>query len=294
MDELRGVFPYLPSPITSDGRVDGKGIRSLVDHLVAAKVHGLVPLGSTGEFAYLDDAQKADVIRNVIEATAGRVPVIAGVAATSTRSAVEQTRRAVSLGADGILAVMELYFPVSDAGVVAYFSAIAEEAGNLPVVLYTNPQFQSGDLSIPTIVKLAEVPNIRYLKDASSNTGRLLSIMNRTRGKLGIFSASAHIPACVMLLGGLGWMAGPACVAPRQSVRLHNLAIRGEWQTAMELQSRLWRLNEAFSKYSLAACIKAALTLQGFPMGNPVPPQTPLGPEALADIASVLKEIDAA
>ena len=89
-----------------------------------------------------------------------------------------------------------------------------------PVVLYTNPQFQRSDLSLPVIRRLSEVDNIGYIKDASTNTGRLLSILNATEGRMRVFAASAHIPACVMLIGGVGWMAGPACIIPRESVAM--------------------------------------------------------------------------
>jgi 4-hydroxy-tetrahydrodipicolinate synthase len=97
----------------------------------------------------------------------------------------------------------------------------------VPVVLYTNPQFQRSDLSLDVIARLAEHPRIRYIKDASTNTERLLSIMNRCGDSIRVFSASAHIPACVVLIGGVGWMAGPASVFPRQSVALYDLCRNG-------------------------------------------------------------------
>jgi 4-hydroxy-tetrahydrodipicolinate synthase len=140
---------------------------------------------------------------------------------------------------------------------------------------------------------LSHVPNIRYIKDASSNTGRLLSIINKVEGRMKIFSASAHIPACVMLIGGVGWMAGPACVAPRQSVRLYEACRRGDWETAMELQRPLWALNQAFAKYNLAACIKGALELQGYAVGAPLPPQAPLSAEGIDEVKRALKAIGA-
>ena len=92
-----------------------------------------------------------------------------------------------------------------------------------------------------------------------------------------VFSASAHIPAAVMLIGGVGWMAGPACIVPRQSVRLYELCRAGRWAEAMELQRELWRINEAFARFNLAACIKAGLQMQGYDVGDPVPPQAALG-----------------
>jgi 4-hydroxy-tetrahydrodipicolinate synthase len=181
------------------------------------------------------------------------IPVVAGVAATTIADGVFQARAMAQLGCDGILAILEAYFPLNDEGVFSYFRAVAE-AVDLPVVLYTNPNFQRSDLSLPVIDRLSRVPNVRYIKDASFNTGRLLSIINRIGDRMKVFSASAHIPACVMLIGGVGWMAGPACLIPRQSVRLYELCRSGDWQRAMVLQRELWAFNQAFAKHGLASC----------------------------------------
>jgi 4-hydroxy-tetrahydrodipicolinate synthase len=288
--EFHGVFPYLVSPVDARGDIREEVLSRLVDDLIAAGVHGLTPLGSTGEFAYLGRDQRRRIVEVVVRAARGRVPVVAGVASTTTADAVEQAKAYARLGADGILAVLEAYFPINEDGVVSYFSAVAQ-ATELPVVLYTNPQFQRSDLTLPALERLAKVDNIRYLKDASSDTGRLLSIMNAVGDRIRIFSASAHIPACVMLIGGLGWMAGPACVVPRQSVRLYELCRAGRWEEAMKLQRGLWSINRAFAKYNLAACIKGALQLQGYDVGDPIAPQASLGPAARAEITQLLAEL---
>jgi 4-hydroxy-tetrahydrodipicolinate synthase len=292
MTDLHGVFPYLVSPVDADGRVKSDVLGRLVNDLIAAGVHGLTPLGSTGEFAYLSNEQRGEIVRVTIEAASGRVPVVAGVASTTTADAVAQACLYAKLGADGILAILESYFPLSEPQVEAYFRAIAD-AVEVPVVLYTNPQFQRTDLSLDVISRLSEHPRIRYIKDASTNTGRLLSIMNRCE-RLKVFSASAHIPACVMLIGGVGWMAGPACVIPRQSVRLYELCRDGKWPQAMELQRQLWRINEVFARFNLAACIKAALALQGYDVGDPIPPQRPLGAEERRVVAAALAAVASA
>ncbi|KDR86500.1 dihydrodipicolinate synthetase [Agrobacterium sp. TS43] len=288
-----GVFPYLVSPVDSAGEVMPGVLTDLVDHLIDAGVHGLTPLGSTGEFAYLSQEQRRRVVDTVISANRGRVPVVAGVASTSTADAVAQTEYMVAAGADGILAILEAYFPVSDEGVEAYFTAIARAAKGRPVVLYINPQFQRSDLSLPIIERLSRIDNIRYIKDASTNTGRLLSIIERTRGRMEVFAASAHIPVCVMMIGGVGWMAGPACIVPKQSIALYEAAKAGDWTRAMDLQRPMWKVNEIFAKYSIAACIKTALDLQGFAVGAPMHPQMPLGEAARAEIASVLRDVGA-
>ena len=290
MRDFHGVFPYLVSPIDAFGKIREAVLARLCDDLIKSGVHGLTPLGSTGEFAYLDSEQRMAVVRTTIEAASRRVPVVAGVVSTSTADAVAQAKAYQKLGADGILAILEAYFPLPDGGVESYFRAIAD-AVDIPVVIYTNPQFQRSDLTLDVIARLSSHPRIGYIKDASTNTGRLLSIINRCGDDIRVFSASAHIPAAVMLIGGVGWMAGPACIIPRQSVELYNLCKRQRWEDAMALQRRLWRVNEAFARFNLAACIKAGLAIQGYDVGDPVPPQAALTAQERKAVETVLGDL---
>ncbi len=290
MADFHGVFPYLVSPVDASGQIRERVLGRLCDDLIKSGVHGLTPLGSTGEFAYFDNVQRTAVVQTTIEAANGRVPVVAGVASTSTLDAVAQARTYQKLGADGILAILEAYFPLGDAQVESYFRAIAD-AVDIPVVIYTNPQFQRSDLTLDVIARLSAHPRIGYIKDASTNTGRLLSIMNRCGDAIKVFSASAHIPAAVMLIGGVGWMAGPACVIPRQSVQLYNLCKARRWDEALALQRRLWSVNEAFARYNLAACIKAGLAMQGYEVGDPIPPQAALTADERKAVEAVLREV---
>jgi 4-hydroxy-tetrahydrodipicolinate synthase len=290
MADFHGVFPYLVTPVDVSGHIRAGVLARLCDDLIKSGVHGLTPLGSTGEFPYLDNAQRAEVVRTTIEATRGRVPVVAGVASTSTLDAVAQAKACQKLGADGILAILEAYFPLGDAQVESYFRAIAD-AVDIPVVIYTNPNFQRSDLTLDVIARLAIHPRIGYIKDASTNTGRLLSIMNRCGDGIKVFSASAHIPAAVMLIGGVGWMAGPACLIPRQSVELYNLCQASRWHDALVLQRRLWRMNEAFARYNLAACIKAGLAIQGYDVGDPIAPQPALTADERKAVEAVLRDL---
>ena len=241
-----GVFPYLVSPLDEAGRVKRDVLAALVERLIGAGVHGLTPLGSTGEFAYLTRDQRLEIVDTVVRATRGRVPVVAGVAATTTRDAVDLAREVVRLGADGVLAIMEAYFPIADAGVEAYFRAVAE-AVSCPVVLYTNPQFQRSDLSLAVIRRLSEVPNICYLKDASTNTGRLLSIIEETGGRaqgvrrLGAYPGLRHADRRRRLDGRA------RLHHPRAERRLVRARARRRWDKAMALQRKLWRVNQAFA-----------------------------------------------
>ncbi|MBE0584082.1 MAG: dihydrodipicolinate synthase family protein, partial [Desulfofustis sp.] len=162
-DHFHGVFPYIVSPVSPSGEIIEDILVRLCDDLIAAGIHGLTPLGSTGEFAYLSWPQRRRIVEIVIDAAAGRVPVIAGVASTTIDDATRQAREFEALGCNGILAILEAYFPISDDGVYAYFKAIAESV-SLPVVLYTNPNFQRSDLTLPTIERLSHVANIGYIK----------------------------------------------------------------------------------------------------------------------------------
>jgi 4-hydroxy-tetrahydrodipicolinate synthase len=290
MTGFHGVFPYLVTPIDPSGQIREDVLARLCNDLIEAGVHGLTPLGSTGEFAYLDAAQRTAVVRTTIKAAQGRVPVVAGVASTSTADAVAQAKTYQALGANGILAILEAYFPLKDAQIESYFRAIAD-AVDLPVVIYTNPQFQRADLTLDVVARLATHPRIAYIKDASTNTGRLLSIINRCGDDIKVFSASAHIPAAVMLIGGVGWMAGPACIVPRQSVELYELCQAKRWDEALVLQKRLWRINETFARFNLAACIKAGLSIQGYDVGDPIPPQAALTADEREAVEAVLAEL---
>ncbi len=290
MSGFKGIFPYLASPVNRDGSIREEVFRDLIEHLISKGVHGITVLGSTGEFAYLNFEQKRRLVEIAVDAAGGRVPVIAGV---SHPSSVEAARQAVifkELGVDGILVTLVTYFPLKRDQVVDYFRTIAE-AVKLPIVVYNNPRFSKFDIDVETVVELSKIPHVDYLKDASGNTGRLLTIMNLVGEKIKIFSASASIPLSVMMFGGVGWMAGPACVIPTQAVRLFELAEKRMWDEAIELQKKLWKINHVFQKYGLAPCIKAALQIQGFDVGDPIPPLKPLDGEAREEIRSVLKEI---
>ena len=287
-----GIFPYLVTPLDDKGRLKESVLADLVDHLIRKGVHGLTPLGSTGEGAYLDWPTKRRVVEVVVEAAGGRVPVIAGVNNITTHGAVREAAETERLGVDGILVVLPSYFPVDDQQVVAHFRAVAH-AVSCPVTLYTNPKFALWDFTVDTLKQLAGEPNIRYLKDASGNIGKLMSIATALGDRIKIFSASAHVPIFVFMLGGVGWMAGPACLIPEQSVALYEKSRQKRWEEALELQKALWPLNVAFQRYSLAACVKAGLEMQGFAVGGPLPPQKQLDREGREVVRKILQNVEA-
>ena len=189
------------------------------------------------------------------------------------------------MGVDGILGVLNVYFPLKQKDIYNYFASIAE------VVLYNNPKFTGFEINVETLFELSELPNVNYYKDASSNTGRLFRLSNLVGDRMKIFSASAHVPLFIMMMGGAGWMAGPSCVVPKESVELYNLCKEKKWEEALVLQRKLWLINNVFQKYNLAACIKAGLEIQGFDVGGPIAPNPNLDQKAKDEIKAVLEEI---
>jgi len=292
MTNFHGIFPYLVSPIdAATGRVREKVLRDLVEHLIQCGVHGLSPLGSTGEFAYLSFEQRKQLVRIVIDAAAARVPVLAGVAAFATSDALRQAESFARLGADGLILILQQMFPVSARGIERYFAAIASSLPQTSMTLYTNPGLLGGDIPMDVLDALSHIRNVEYVKDASGNTGRILTLLNRMGDRIKVFSASAHIPLLVLKLGGVGWMAGPGCVMPRECVRLYQLVRAGRDDEALAEQRRQWAINEVFTKYALASCIKTALQLQGFDVGDAIEPQEKLKPEAVEEIRRALARL---
>jgi 4-hydroxy-tetrahydrodipicolinate synthase len=230
------------------------------------------------------------VIEVVVEVTKGRVPVVAGVSSITTDVAIREAVQTEELGVDGILVVLPSYFTLKDKEVIEHFSAVAR-AVSCPVTLYTNPRFDSWNLTSDTLKQLVDVPNIQYLKDASGDIGKLMSIIVALENRIKIFSASAHVPLFVLMLGGVGWMSGPACLIPEHSVALFEMSQEERWKEAIKLQKELWVLNVAFQKYSLAACIKAGLEMQGFEVGPPLLPKRPLDQEGRELVRRILEKV---
>jgi 4-hydroxy-tetrahydrodipicolinate synthase len=274
------------------GRLKEQVLADLVGHLIRKGVHGLTPLGSTGEAPYLDWETKQRTIEVVVKSAAGRVPVVAGVCNTSTQGAVHEAAETEKLGVDGILTMMSGYFPLNDQQVVAHFRAIAK-AVSCPITLYTNPKFQTWDFTVEALKQLTEEPNILYLKDASGNVGKIMDIVTTLGHRIRIFSDTSSVPLFMFLIGGVGWMSGPACVIPVQSIELYEAAHQKRWEKAAELQKKQWPLNAAFQRFSLSACVKAGLEMQGFPVGPPLPPQKQLDAEGRRVVEGILRSIGA-
>src|SRR5699024_1558533 len=290
-DVLHGIIPYLVSPINEKtGDVKTEVLYNLSTDLIEKGVNGLSPLGSAGEVHYLDWEQKKTIVSTVLKASNGIVPVIAGVPAFYPEEAIKQINHYEKLGVHGVVLNINTYFKLSSAEIIRFIQTVAN-AVSCEIILYNNPKFSNVDLTPDIIIELAKTNNINYFKDATGDTGRLLTIRNKTTD-IHIFSASAHVPLSVMQLGGVGWMAGPACVFPKESVILYELTLAKEWDKAIKAQKSLWVINELFKQYIPARSIKASLEYIGYDVGDSLSPMTPLNNMDKNNISQWLKEIN--
>jgi 4-hydroxy-tetrahydrodipicolinate synthase len=266
-----GVFPYLATPLTADEQVHAHSLRLLVDRVIDAGVHGVTSLGSTGEFPYLSRHAREEVIALTVEAAAGRVPVVVGVGGFSVDDAVRQAKAAERLGADGLLCILQAYFPLNDREIVEFFRGVAG-ATDLPVVVYHHPGVCHVRIAPAVAETLADIPTVAYMKEASG-TMDLFTISPRLAERgMRLFAATALSPTAAMLFGATGWMSGPACVFPGESVRLYELCRSGEWEAAAELERALDSVLVAFRRLGPAASVKALLRADGLDVGHPMAP----------------------
>ena len=295
MVELKGIIPYLVSPIKDDGCVDKKELTRLANDLIDQGVHGLCALGSCGEFPYLTREQKVDIVSTVASvAFKAGIPSVAGVCGFSERQAIEEAKLFVSLGVDAIVLMMQSYFPLTDDMIVHFIRSVSAKVPNTQIVLYSNPKYMHFQFSLGVFEGIKDCQNVNYYKDASGNTGFLMSLINKFGSRFKLFSASAHVPLFVFALGGVGWMAGPACVIAKQSVELYNLFNSGRMEEAMALQKKLWDVNRLFAKYDLTSSIKALLRYKGYAVGVPIAPIKDVSNEAYTELCKVLDSIEEA
>lgn len=243
---LHGVVPPLVTPLTDTGDVDRAALSALVAHLLAQGVHGLFPLGSTGEVGYLTDPQRDQVIRTVVAATEGRVPVLAGCIDLSASRVVEQARRAEQAGADVLVVTPPVYL-ISDAAEVADHFRIIKAAVDLPLVAYDIPVRVHSKLSAETLMLLAAEGVLVGVKDSSGDDiafRRLLRANEAAGHPLALFSGHELVCDAMLLAGADGLVPGLANVDAAGYVRLYDAARSGDWSAAVREQERLADLFE--------------------------------------------------
>jgi 4-hydroxy-tetrahydrodipicolinate synthase len=260
-DSFRGSFPALITPMKG-GVVDEVAFRRLVSWQIAQGSHGLVPCGTTGESPTLSHEEHMRVVELCVEAAGGRVPVIAGAGSNSTAEAIALTRHAKESGADAVLSVTGYYNKPSQEGMYRHYAAIAE-AVDIPIVVYVVPGRTIVEVSVETMGRLSKIPNIVGVKDATANLARPL----RERAACGKdwiqLSGEDGTALAYMVQGGQGCISVTANVAPKLCAEFQNACRKGDYVTALALQTRLMPLHDAMFVEPSPAPVKSAVSQLG-------------------------------
>lgn len=286
---FRGVLPALVTPFR-DGDVDEEAFIRLVERQIAGGVHGLVPVGTTGETATLSHDEHRRVVELCVKTAAGRVPVVAGAGSNSTEEAIELVRHAKTIGADAALVVTPYYNRPSQEGLYAHYRAI-NDAVQLPVLIYNVPGRTSVDISNDTLARLAKLPNMVGVKDATGDLMRA-SFQRLTCGEDWVMLSGDDGTALgYMAHGGHGCISVTANVAPEQCAAFYNAALSGDWSGALYHQDQLVRLHKALFADASPSPTKFALSHLGLCAEETRLPIVACSEAARTEVLAAMREI---
>ncbi|PWJ48325.1 4-hydroxy-tetrahydrodipicolinate synthase [Quadrisphaera granulorum] len=287
--DLRGVLTALTTPFDSDDAIDVPLLKKVVDRSIDAGVDGVVAAGSTGEVGALSSEERRQLVDVVVEHTAGRVPVIAQTGATTTAEAIRLSRAAQVSGADVLMLISPYYEPLSTEETVAYIKDVAA-AVELPIMLYNIPSVTGLNLDPATVRRLAtEVDNVKYIKDSSADWEQALRLIHHHSDVIGTFIGWDAYLYSALVEGAAGVMAGTANVVPAEVVQVSRLIAAGDLAGALAAWKTLYPVIDALLSEPFIPAVKAALALQGEPVGVPRRPTAPSSDEAIASIRKALE-----
>jgi len=286
---LTGSLVALVTPMHDDGRVDFDALNRLVDFHIENGTNGLVAVGTTGESATLHVDEHIAVVKAVVKQAAGRVAVIAGAGANSTAEAIELSQHAKNVGADSVLSVVPYYNKPTQEGMYQHFRAIAE-AVDIPVVLYNVPGRTVADMSNDTVLRLAQIPNIIGLKDATADLGRACDLFLRAPKDFALYTGDDATALAFLLCGGHGVISVTANVAPKSFSAMCAAALKGDITTARELNDTLQGLHKQLFCEPNPIPAKWALHRMGLMGAGMRLPLTPLSDEAVPAVEAALKQ----
>jgi len=263
LEQLTGSIVALVTPMHEDGSVDYDALRRLIDWHIAEGTDCIGVVGTTGESPTVDVEEHCEIIRVSVEQAAGRVPVMAGCGANSTAEAIELARFAKGVGADSQLQVVPYYNKPTQEGQYRHFKAIAEAVGDLPMVLYNVPGRTVADMAHDTVLRLARVPGIVGIKEATGNIERAQWLIREVPKEFAVYSGDDPTAVALMLCGGQGNISVTANVAPRKMHELCVAAIAGDARTAMRLQFELMPLHRSLFVEPNPIPVKWALARMG-------------------------------
>jgi 4-hydroxy-tetrahydrodipicolinate synthase len=292
LQTLRGVVPAIVTPFDARDHVDTDAAGRLTGWLVDNGVHGIMTTGGTGEFPHLDRDERRELTRAVVQAAAGRVPVLAGTAACSTREVLILCEDAANAGADAVITVPPFYFPLPGSAIAAFFEAVADQSA-LPVFVYNNPLYTGNAMPPALIAEILGHDNIAGLKQSESDLGQLVEVIHEVRTVRGLaralFTGIDSQFAAALSVGADGIYSTAAGIVPAQIVQLYSRAAAGDTAAAAALQLELQPLNR-FLEYDpgYVAPAKQGLRMLGFEVGDPRAPLPGLTGDELARLRAAL------
>jgi 4-hydroxy-tetrahydrodipicolinate synthase len=286
---FQGTGTAMVTPFTADGQIDEPALRRFVDFQISEGVDMLLPCGTTGEGATLEADETDRVLRIVLDQARKRVPVILGAGNNSTRKAVEGTARAMKLGADGVLSVGPYYNKPTQRGYLEHFKAVADVG--IPIIVYNVPGRTGSNIEASTMLKLAELPNIVAVKEASGNLGQMMDILRSRPPEFRVLSGDDAITLPLIAAGGDGVVSVMSNETPGMMSQMTNAALAGDFARARELHYKMLPLMNANFIESNPIPVKAVLAMMGMIGENyrlPMVPMTPANRSQIQKIAEAL------
>ena len=283
---FRGTFTVMITPFDVSGAVDLPALADFVEWQIAEGVHGLIPLGSTGEFLSLTEEERYAVAQTVIEAAAGRVPVLIGTGAEWTDTVVRDSLAAERMGADGVMIVPPFYSTPTEDELFAHYRAVAD-ALSIPIMVYNNPATANVDLTPPVLARLNAIDNIRYVKESTLDVTRVRDILELCGDRMTVFGGILGFESFVE--GAEGWVAVGSNIMPGAFARLFALtADEQDYDAARALYKKILPVIRMVGGHHYVSATKAALALMGRDVGAPRPPRLAATKDQGAHIAAVL------
>ena len=290
VERFRGVFVPVITVFNEDGSICASRTSLLMRYLIEeCGVHGLFCPGSTGDYTLMSMDERRDMIRLAVETANGRVPVLAGSGHNGTRIAIELSRFAESVGADGLLVSLPHYPRPTQEGLYEHFAAIGD-AVDIPLMVYSYPAGMGLDIDVETIVRLTDDGWIAGIKDSIDDIDHTVNLIRHVGDRIAIFTGMDAKFLPVLVMGGIGLIGTAANVAPKLFVRIWDAYYRGDLETARETQHQVMDLC-ALVAYEQAAT-KAALKAMGFPVGAHRLPITPATSDTLKRVDTVIRQLD--
>ncbi len=286
---IKGSIVAIVTPMHEDGSLDLPGLRKLIDWHVAEGTDGIVIVGTTGESATVDVEEHCALIRLAVEHSAKRIPIIAGTGGNSTAESITLTRFAKDAGADAALVVVPYYNRPTQEGMYQHFKAIAE-AVDLPIILYNVPGRTVADMSNDTVLRLAKLPNIVGLKDATGNIGRGAELLRLAPKSFAVYSGDDPTAMSLMFMGGAGNISVTANVAPRAMHELCVAAMAGDIAKAVEINNKVIPLHAKLFVEPNPVPVKWVLAEMGLMPAGLRLPLVPLAAEFHETVRAAMRE----